>query len=208
MIDHEEEGQPQEGRDRRQSEKRGEQDNASPPFNGHPPIIIPDGGVNFVSFDRGDASSARPHEDIVVEFDAVTRTEEHYQAGITGLVFTGSGLKKILHVKVRTEQGWHTCLDSPRNCRIFVSERHRQTGNVRHIEIDATSDNVIDIHFPGDYRDETTGSRKKMRGPLKKVRSLIILDRDGRLLHDCLEVRENRNCLICICDDCEIPCGE
>jgi hypothetical protein len=89
-----------------------------------------------------------------------------------------------------------------------VSERHRPTGNVRHIEIDATSNSVIDIHFPGDYRNETIANRKKMRGPLKKIRSLIILDPDGRLLHDCPEVRENRDCLICICDDCGIPCGD
>lgn len=209
MQEREEEGQAEEGyaEGRGQSEERGSQARDDNAFTGHPPIIIPDGGVSFVSFDPDDDPEARTGQDIVVEFDGVKVPNEHYRAGITGLIFMGSPLRKIRHVKVQTDQGWHTCLDSPTNCRIFVSERHRQTADVNHIEIDATSDSVIEIHFPGDHSNVTTGNRKKMRAQLKKIRSLIILNRDGSLLHDCPEVRENRDCLICICDDCGIRCG-
>jgi hypothetical protein len=209
MTDQEKNREPQESTEARRDQVQGDQKKGEQPFSGHPPIIITDSAMGVDTFNPDAASASTTTDDVLVGFDGVVEPDEHYRAGITGLVFTGTSLKKVCHVKVRhDDQGWHTCLDSPTNCRIFVSERHRQAGDVKHIEIDATSNSVIDIHFPADHRNETTANRKKMRGPLKKIRSLIILDRTGRLLHDCPVVHENKGCLICICDDCGIPCGD
>jgi hypothetical protein len=133
---------------------------------------------------------------------------EHYAPDVSGFVFSASGLSQILHVRVSHAQGGHTCLEDPVNCRIFVTDKNRDNAAEREIVIDATSGSSIVIRFPEDYANVTTGNRKKMRGFRKKIKRLIIRAPNGELLHDCREVRENRDCLICICDDCNFDCAE
>lgn len=207
MTTHEEENQNREGNAQGRGEERGHQDKSR--VTGHPPIIIPDGGVRFNSFkaDDGSSTSAANHEDIAVEFDGTAVPNEHYRPDSSGFEFTGSGLSHILHVKVRHDQGGHTCLEGPIKCRIFVTDKNRDNAAEREIVIDATSGSTIVIRFPDDYVNRTTGNRKEMRGLRKKIKRLIIRDPDGRLLHDCDEVRENKDCLICICDDCDFDCA-
>lgn len=211
MTDHKETGDTHESQAKGRGEERERQKRTAPPLTtGHPPIIIPDGAISFNSFeaDDGSSTSTTNHEDIVVQFDAVSELDEHYLPDASGFVFAASELSKILHVKVKHDQGGHTCLEGQINCRIFVREKKRDSGAEREIVIDAASDSAIVIHFPDDYVNETTGDRKQMRGALKKIKSLIIRDPGGGLLHDCPEVRENRDCLICICDDCDFDCDD
>jgi hypothetical protein len=204
MTDQEENRDPQESTKVRGGQARGEQKKTAPRFSGHPPIIITDSALRADTPDPDDAPASTTTNDILVEFDAGDESAQHYQADGSGLVFTGNGLKTIRFVRVKNNEGEHRCPGVPTNCLIRVTEKKRDTSTEREIVIDARSGTKIVIKFPDDYLNQTAGDRKKMRGGLKKLKRLRIFDVNGKLLHDCPEVKKPKDCVIAICDDCHI----
>lgn len=197
MKDNDEIGDEQ---DRKQDARQYPRHNV-PPLSGHPPIIITDDALRSDPFAaEGDSStSATSGRDIIMGFDS-RDGHGHYEP-VSDSIFKADELETIDFVKVTNGQGVHTCPDVPSDCLIVVTDKKRGSSAEERIEIDATTGSEIVIRFPPGYDDETVSTRKKIRGPLKKIKSLEIFHRDGQLLHRCPEVGLDKDCQISICDD-------
>jgi hypothetical protein len=201
MTERNEETRAYESHDTGREEERESQERAK--FTGHPPIIIPDGrsGFNALDEEKDDTTaSAMNPDDIVVQFDG-EGDHRHYEPEDPP-AYTANSLQRIRFIQVEDDTTTHSCPNVPPNCRIVVTDKHRNNGNESTIVIDATSGTKIDITFPpGEYRREHgDGLRKTLRGALKKIKSLKVFDGAGNLVHDCGIAKSGKDVLITIRD--------
>jgi hypothetical protein len=198
MKEREEEGRADEGQAQGRGEKRRRGERT-----GHPPIIITDGSARFdgSGVDEDNLSaSATTANDILVQLDG-EGMHNHYVPEDPP-TYSASSLRKI--DSIRVEDGSthaHMCRGVPPDCRIVVTDKHRNNGNESSIAIDATGPGIV-IILPDDYvRRHGNGERKKLLGALKKIKSMEVFDRLGNPVHDCEVVRSGKDVRIVICDD-------
>lgn len=172
----------------------------SPPITGHPPIIITD------ALDNESLRARTAGRNMVLRFDG----GGHYSSdGST--VYRARSLKNITSVQVSDGLNPpHICPGVPPDCEIVVTGSKGGSGDAQIVvrgDRGASGDRGIKITFDrGEYRHESTAqTRRKFRGELRKVKSMVIKNSLGAVVHTCEAVSESKLVHISICDECKLP---